>query len=207
MSGELDVTALTAGVRTALRELAQQAQAYGGLGAGKLVVIGCSTSEVIGERIGSAGSEDVAAAIWRAVDEVRSEYGFDVAVQCCEHLNRALVLERTVLERNGWTEVSAVPVRKAGGSMAALAYRQMSEPCLAETISAHAALDIGETLVGMHLRRVAVPFRPSIRWIGEARLTAAYTRPPLIGGARAVYERQPESDGAGADMADIEDCR
>lgn len=188
---ELDLSALAAGVSATLGELAQA----GGIGNGRLVVIGCSTSEVIGERIGSAGSEQVAGAIWQGIDEARWTYGFDVAVQCCEHLNRALVVERAVLERNGWTEVTAVPVPKAGGSMAAAAYLRMSDPCLAETVAAHAALDIGETLVGMHLRRVAVPYRPSIRWLGSARVTAAYTRPPLIGGARAVYEKPRPAGG------------
>ncbi|MNM65657.1 hypothetical protein D3C81_771130 [compost metagenome] len=107
--------------------------------------------------------------------------------QCCEHLNRALVLERELLERLRLTEVSAVPVPKAGGSMAAGAYRRLKEPCLAETIEAHAGIDIGETMIGMHLRRVAVPFRPSIRYVGEARVNAAWSRPKLIGGERAVY--------------------
>ncbi|MBW5445951.1 TIGR01440 family protein [Cohnella sp. CFH 77786] len=180
-------------VEQALDELA----AAGGIRSGRLVVIGTSTSEVQGRRIGTSGTEAVASAIYDGVDRVRSRIGFDVVWQCCEHLNRALVAERSLAEAMDWTIVSAVPVPKAGGSMAAYAYRQMKDPCLVESVRAHAGLDIGETLIGMHLRAVAVPFRPSVRFIGEARLTAAYSRPKLIGGARAVYQlpaAEPPSD-------------
>lgn len=176
-----------------LRELAAAAD----LKPGRLLVIGASTSEVAGRRIGTSGALEVAEQLLAGVREVQQEYGFDAAFQCCEHLNRALVLERAVLERLGLKEVAAVPVPKAGGSMAAAAFRSMKEPCLAETIEAHAGLDIGETLIGMHLRRVAVPFRPSLRYIGEARVNAAFTRPPLIGGERAVYRLEQQEGGAG----------
>lgn len=176
-----DITAQTAEV---LGELAKE----GKLGPGKVVVIGTSTSEVAGKRIGTAGALEIAQALLQGINEVRDAYGFEVAVQCCEHLNRALVLERSLLERLGLTEVSAVPVPKAGGSMAAAAYRSLQEPCLAETIEAHAGMDIGETLIGMHMRRVAVPYRTARRYIGEARVTTALSRPKLIGGERAVYQ-------------------
>ncbi|WP_055106113.1 TIGR01440 family protein [Paenibacillus ihumii] len=168
----------------ALEELATAAS----LRSGHLVVIGASTSEVAGQRIGTAGAENIAAELYAGLAEVQSKHGFDLAFQCCEHLNRALVMERSVLERLGLTEVAAVPVPKAGGSMAAAAYRRMKQPCLAESIQAHAGLDIGETLIGMHLRHVAVPYRPARRYIGQARVTAAWTRPKLIGGERAVYK-------------------
>lgn len=171
-------------VEQALGELAEA----GGLRSGRLVVMGVSTSEVRGKRIGTFGAETVAAEIHEGAERVRGRFGFAIVWQCCEHLNRALVTERSLAEAMGWTIVSAVPVPKAGGSMAAYAYRQMKDPCLVESVQAHAGLDIGETLIGMHLRPVAVPFRPSVRWIGEARVNAAYTRPKLIGGARAVYE-------------------
>lgn len=166
-----------------LNDLAEAA----GLGPGKIVVAGVSTSEVAGSRIGTNGAENIAAELYEGLEQVRAQYGFDLVFQCCEHLNRALVMERELLERLRLTEVSAVPVPKAGGSMAAGAYRRLGEPCLAETIEAHAGIDIGETLIGMHLRRVAVPFRPSIRYVGEARVNAAWSRPKLIGGERAVY--------------------
>ncbi len=179
----------------AVQELAELA----GLKPGKVLVVGTSTSEVAGKRIGTAGALEVAQELLAGIDEVRQEFGFDVAYQCCEHLNRALVMERSVLERLGLREVSAVPVPTAGGSMAAAAYRAITEPALAETIEAHAGLDIGETLIGMHLRRVAVPVRLTVRQIGEARVTAATTRPPLIGGERAVYRLQGEPDSTFCD--------
>ncbi|MFC5403567.1 TIGR01440 family protein [Cohnella soli] len=167
-----------------LEELADTA----GLRAGQIVVIGVSTSEVRGKRIGTAGAEDIARMIYDGVEIVRERIGFNVVWQCCEHLNRALVTERALAERMGWTEVAAVPIPKAGGSMAAYAFRKIAEPCLVEEVSAHAGVDIGETMIGMHLRRVAVPLRPTVREIGHARVNMAMTRPKLIGGARAVYE-------------------
>ncbi|OWA36141.1 TIGR01440 family protein [Saccharibacillus sp. O16] len=179
----------------AVRELAELA----GLKPGKVLVIGTSTSEVAGKRIGTSGALEVAQQLLAGISEVQQELGFDVAYQCCEHLNRALVMERSVLERLGLREVSAVPVPKAGGSMASAAYRSFEEPALAEGIEAHAGLDIGETLIGMHLRRVAVPVRLTIRQIGEARVTAATTRPPLIGGERAVYRLPEELDSTFCD--------
>lgn len=181
-------------LRTQAATIAEEVAAAAHLGPGKLLVIGASTSEVAGKRIGTSGAEDIAAELWAGIEQVRVKYGFDVAFQCCEHLNRALVVERAVLERLSLTEVAAVPVPKAGGSMAATAYRRLSDPCLAETLEAHAGIDIGETLIGMHLRRVAVPFRPSLRQVGQARVTAATTRPKLIGGERAVYTLPPDSD-------------
>ncbi|KAF6587277.1 MULTISPECIES: TIGR01440 family protein [Paenibacillus] len=185
---EISLEAQTASV---VREIAEVAS----LKAGRLLVIGASTSEVAGSRIGTAGALDVAQQVLSGVESVRREYGFDVAFQCCEHLNRALVVERSLLERLGLMEVAAVPVRTAGGSMATVAYRSMDDACLAANVQAHAGIDIGETLIGMHLRPIAVPFRPSLRWIGEARVTVAFTRPPLIGGQRAVYSLEQEAGG------------
>lgn len=171
-------------VETIVRELVSA----GGLVRGQLLVIGVSTSEVLGQRIGTAGTTGTAAQIYEGVEAVRSEAGFIPVYQCCEHLNRALVIERTAAEHYGLDIVGAVPVPKAGGSMAAFAYRQLERPCLVETVQAHAGIDIGDTFIGMHLKRVAVPVRPSIRSIGEAHVTMAVTRPKLIGGSRAVYE-------------------
>lgn len=195
----MDVTApnaapsgLAGQVETVVSELAEA----GGIRAGQLIVFGVSTSEVQGRRIGTAGAETVAAEIFEGVERVRKRIGFHPVWQCCEHLNRALAMEREAAEARGLTIVSAVPVPKAGGSMAAYAYRQLADPCLVESVQAHAGVDIGETLIGMHLRPVAVPVRPSLRWIGEARVTMAYTRPKLIGGERAVYAL-PDRQGAG----------
>lgn len=173
-----------------LRELAE----VGKLGFGKIVVVGVSTSEVAGVRIGTGGALDVARQLLQGISKAAEEFGFHPVYQCCEHLNRALVMERSLLESLGLNEVSAVPIPGAGGSMAAAAYASMEDPVLAETVQAHAGIDIGETLIGMHLRRVAVPFRPSLRYIGAARVNAAWSRSPLIGGERAVYRRQEESD-------------
>lgn len=182
--------ALVSATATVVRELAEAGQ----LGPGKILVVGASTSEVAGSRIGTGGALAVAEQLLEGITEVANTAGFQVVYQCCEHLNRALVMERALLDAMGLQEVAAVPVPGAGGSMAAAAYRAMKDPVLAETVQAHAGLDIGETLIGMHLRRVAVPFRPSLRYIGEARVNAAWTRPPLIGGERAVY-RTPEQSG------------
>jgi len=159
---------------------------------GQILVIGCSTSEVLGERIGKAGSREVAAALYRAFAQARQAHGFALAFQCCEHLNRALVVERETMERYNLEEVTVVPVPSAGGSMAAYAYEQLQSPVVVEHLKAHAGIDIGDTLIGMHLRQVAVPLRPSVRTIGEAHVTMAYTRPKLIGGARAVYVLEPD---------------
>jgi len=171
-------------VETVLRELTQAGKVI----AGQIVVIGTSTSEVIGQRIGTAGAKDVAEQIYVGVERVRHDIDFYVAYQCCEHLNRALVVDRRILQLYPLVEVAAVPAPRAGGSMASHAYRSLQQPCLVETIQAHAGIDIGETLIGMHLRPVAVPIRPSIRKIGEANVNMAYTRPRYIGGARAIYQ-------------------
>lgn len=165
---------------------------------GKLFVIGCSTSEIAGERIGTSGSEEIAAEIYEQVQQLETRGKAFLAFQCCEHLNRSLVVERSVAREYRLTEVSAVPVPKAGGSMASYAYKQMKDPVLVETIEAEAGIDIGDTLIGMHLKRIAVPLRIGQKSLGEAHVTAATTRPPLIGGGRAVYERS-QVEGSSCD--------
>lgn len=152
-----------------------------------ILVLGTSTSEVIGEKIGTAGSGQVAETIFRVLSEFQGEHSFHLAFQCCEHLNRALVVKRETAEEFGLEEVSVVPVPKAGGSMASHVFSQWSAPVVVETIQAHAGIDIGDTFIGMHIKHVAVPVRPSIRKVGQAHVTMAYTRPKLIGGSRAVY--------------------
>lgn len=179
-------------VRQQAAEAAQALAKAATLRPDQLVVIGCSTSEVIGERIGTSGTLEVANALLDGLELLKTQYGVKLAIQCCEHLNRALVVERDTCIRYQLEEVSAVPIPHAGGSMAAAAYSQMEEPCLVEHIQAHAGMDIGETLIGMHLKHVAVPLRTEVKQIGSARLTMARTRPKLIGGERAVYQL-PES--------------
>lgn len=157
------------------------------LKAGQVLVVGCSTSEIAGQKIGSAGSIEIAEAVFSGLLTYLREQGIYLAVQCCEHLNRALVVEQEAQEKYGWEEVTVVPHQKAGGSLATVAYRKFEKPVVVEEIKAHAGIDIGDTFIGMHLRKVAVPVRSEIKSIGHAHLTMARTRPKLIGGERAKY--------------------
>ncbi|MCL1805918.1 MAG: TIGR01440 family protein [Clostridiales bacterium] len=161
-----------------------------GLEAGDILVVGCSTSEIMGKRIGSAPADEAAEEVFAAIHPLLRERGVRLAAQCCEHLNRALVIEKEAALRYGLPPVSVVPVTDAGGSWAAKAYRSLDKPVVVEDLGCHkaaAGLDIGETNVGMHLRPVAVMVRPTEPWIGQARVTMARTRPKLIGGERAQY--------------------
>ena len=155
---------------------------------GQILVVGCSSSEVIGSRIGQASIPAVANAILDGMIPVLEEKGIYLAAQCCEHLNRALILERECAELYGLEEVCVRPQPKAGGSFATGAYERFHAPVAVERVRAHAGLDIGGTLIGMHLREVAVPVRLSVRSIGDANLLCARTRPKYIGGPRAIYE-------------------
>ena len=170
--------------RAAVEQVLEQAK----LKIGDLFVIGCSTSEVGGSRIGSASSVEIAEAIYRGAISVLEPCGIALAAQCCEHLNRALIVERAVAEQFGLEEVNVVPQPKAGGSFATTCWKNFAHPVAVEHIRAHAGLDIGSTLIGMHLREVAVPVRIEQKSIGEARLTAARTRLRFIGGVRAHYQ-------------------
>ncbi len=158
------------------------------LKAGDILVIGCSSSEMVGEKIGTHSSVDAANALADAVLPLLKEKGVHVAVQCCEHLNRALILESAVAEKYGYEAVNVMPQPKAGGSFATAVWQRLEAPVAVEHIRAHAGLDIGGTLIGMHLREVAVPVRLSIKTIGEAPILCARTRPKFIGGCRAVYD-------------------
>ena len=160
---------------------------------GQLLVVGCSTSEVMGEKIGTAGTFEVAAMIFRQMKKFQEETGVELAFQCCEHPNRALVVEKNTAFLRHFDEVAVVPVRKAGGAMATFAYRNMNEPTMVEFVKADAGIDIGLTLIGMHLKHVAVPVRVKQKTVGQAIVTLAKTRPKLIGGARAVYELTDEN--------------
>lgn len=154
-----------------------------------LFVIGCSTSEVAGEKIGTSGNEEIAAVIYKSLQTLKKETGVHLIFQCCEHLNRALVIEKDTMQLdNNLEEVTVIPHPKAGGSMASYAFKHMKNPVVVETIQAHAGMDIGDTMIGMQLKHVAVPLRFNQKLIGNARLTAARTRPKLIGGERARYK-------------------
>ena len=158
-----------------------------GLNPVRLMVVGGSSSEIAGGVIGHASAYELGEAVSRAVIDMAAERGFDVAFQCCEHLNRALVMERAAAEARNYEIVCVVPQPKAGGSLATSAYRALRDPVVVLAVSADAGLDIGLTLIGMHLRRVAVPVRLGFDRIGQATIAAARTRPMLVGGERAKY--------------------
>ena len=158
-----------------------------GIRAGQILVVGCSSSEIVGSNIGHGSSFEAARAVYEVISKKLDEKGIYLAAQCCEHLNRAIVISEEAAERYGLEIVSAIPQPKAGGSFATLTYENMSSPVLVESVRAHAGIDIGGTLIGMHLRAVAVPVRLSISKIGEANILCARTRPKLIGGERAKY--------------------
>ena len=149
--------------------------------------MGCSTSEVIGGKIGTASSPETAQAVFDGIYRAAKKYHVFLAAQCCEHLNRALILEAEAADKYGYEEVNVVPQPKAGGSFATAAYHAFQNPVAAEQIRAHAGMDIGDTFIGMHLKEVAVPVRISKTRIGEAHLTCARTRAKFIGGIRSVY--------------------
>ena len=176
----MEYSELAAQARRATEELLQKAH----LETGDLFVVGCSSSEIMGGHIGHDSSMEAAAAVLAGVLQAQ---GVFLAAQCCEHLNRAIVLERAAAKAGGYTIVSAIPQPHAGGSWATSCWRAFRDPVLVEEVRAAAGMDIGGTLIGMHLRRVAVPVRLSLDHIGQAILLCARTRPPFIGGARAVY--------------------
>lgn len=175
---------ITLQAQTVVRELLEQA----GLKPGSLLVIGCSSSEMVGKQIGKGSSMEAAQAAFLGIYPVLQDLGIDLAVQCCEHLNRALILERRTAQQKGWEIVNVMPQPHAGGSFAVTAWNAFEDPVAVETIQADAGIDIGGTLIGMHLRRVAVPVRTSLDHIGDAIVLCARTRPKYIGGPRAVYQ-------------------
>lgn len=170
--------------KSAIGELCEKANLH----EGNIVVVGCSTSEVVGSKIGTNSNPDVAGEIFEALYDYTKSKGLFLAIQCCEHLNRAIITERKAVP---FAEaVNVIPQPKAGGSLAAKAYLSFEEPVALEEIKADAGLDIGFTLIGMHLKKVAVPLRLTNNTIGEAMVLAARTRPKFIGGARAVYKEE-----------------
>ncbi|MFD1416368.1 TIGR01440 family protein [Oceanobacillus jeddahense] len=159
----------------------------------EIVVIGCSTSEVAGKPIGTNGSMEIAENLYEQMTNLQKQTGIHLAFQCCEHLNRSLVVDRQTMKQYNLEEVAVVPVPQAGGSMATYAYKCMQDPVVVEKISAHAGIDIGETMIGMHLKAVAVPLKLKQRTVGHARIRVARTRPKLIGGHRASYGENPSN--------------
>ena len=157
---------------------------------GQIFVVGCSTSEVLGDKIGTHSAPEIAQAIFEGISRATQEFGVYLAAQCCEHLNRALILEEEAAEEYGYEPVNVLPQPKAGGSFATAAYAKLTCPVAVEYIRAHAGMDIGDTLIGMHLKEVAVPVRIGQTRIGQAHITCARTRPKFIGGNRAIYDEK-----------------
>lgn len=157
---------------------------------GDILVVGCSTSEVAGAGIGTFSSPELAEVVFGGIYQATQEAGVFLAAQCCEHLNRALILERQAAKANGYEIVNVVPQPKAGGSFATAAYKAFEHPVAVEHIKAHAGMDIGDTLIGMHLKDVAVPVRIRTKEIGDAHVVCARTRPKFIGGERAIYDSE-----------------
>ena len=184
MSESIDLEKIAQEIAEDAEELIGVAQAR----AGQVFVVGCSSSEVLGNRIGTGGSMKLAKVLYTTLHKVCRKHKLILAAQCCEHLNRALVVDRKAMEKFGWQQVTVRPVEHAGGAFAANAYNELKNPVVVEEIQADLGLDIGQTLIGMHLKRVAGPVRLSRKKLGNAILTAARTRPPLIGGERAVYK-------------------
>ena len=197
-------------IETQARQAVTELLAEAKLKKGDVFVVGCSSSEIVGGHIGKDSSLEAAQAVYAGIAPVLAENGIWLAAQCCEHLNRAIIIEREAAEKYGWEEVCVVPRPHAGGSWATTCWKRFREvfnlkftynelktcwkkfrePVAVEEIRAHAGIDIGGTLIGMHLRRVAVPVRLSLSKIGEANILCARTRPKLIGGERAKYTEE-----------------
>ena len=170
------------------QEVAEELIEKAALKAGQILVVGCSTSEVLGSKIGTNSNPDTAKEIFQALYDTAEKHGIYLAIQCCEHLNRAIITERGAVPFG--EIVNVVPQPKAGGSLATQAYAHFADPVAVEEIKADAGIDIGFTLIGMHLKKVAVPVRLEHNRIGEAMIVAARTRPKFIGGERAIYNSE-----------------
>ena len=177
-------TNLTNQAKNTILEIIEKAN----LKSGNILVVGCSTSEILGSKIGTNSAPEVAKSVFDGLYTTAKEKGIYLAFQCCEHLNRAIVIERESIKN--YEEVNVVPQPKAGGSMATCAYNNFKDPIVVEDIKADAGIDIGLTLIGMHLKKVAVPVRLNNNQIGEALVVGARTRPKFIGGIRAIYNEK-----------------
>lgn len=167
--------------------LAEEFIEKAGMKKGQLLVIGCSTSEVAGGTIGHSSSPELAEELFLGIYEAAESSGIYLAAQCCEHLNRALIVEEEVALSRQYEIVNVVPQPKAGGSFATAAYKHFKSPVAVEHIKADGGIDIGDTLIGMHLKDVAVPLRLSTDTIGSAHVVCARIRYKYIGGERARY--------------------
>lgn len=175
-------------ITEAVRQAAEELIAQAGAQTGDLLIVGCSSSEIVGERIGHGSSMDAAVAVYEGLASVARAHGLHLAAQCCEHLNRCVVVERETARSRGYEIVSVLPQPHAGGSWAVTCWSHFADPVVVEEVKAELGMDIGDTLIGMHLRRVAVPVRTSVKTVGQANLVCARTRPKFVGGSRAVYD-------------------
>ena len=175
-------------IRQEARAVAEELITTAQMKPGQTLVVGCSSSEIHNSKLGTDSSQEIGQAVFEALYACTKEHGLYLAAQCCEHLNRALILEEEAAERYGYEQVNVVPQPKAGGSFATAAYHSFAHPAAVEHIRAAAGMDIGDTLIGMHLKEVAVPVRIERRQIGAARVICARTRLKFTGGARAVYD-------------------
>ena len=183
----MDFKEITEQSRQAVTEILEKA----GLTPGSIFVVGCSSSEILGDQIGTATNLDSANAVFDGIVPVLEENNILLAAQCCEHLNRALVVERETMEKYGFEQVNAIPQpNHAGGAFATVCYQRFKNPVLVESIDgkADAGIDIGGTMIGMHLHSVVVPMRISLRKIGAAPIICARHRPKYVGGQRAIYD-------------------
>ena len=178
----MNITEIKEAAKNAALELYEKA----GLKSGQVVVVGCSSSEILGHQIGTSSNAEAGAAVFSELFNAFASLGVNLAAQCCEHLNRAIIIERELA--GGFNIVNAVPSPDAGGAFASAAYKAFTDPVALEFFQADAGLDIGGTLIGMHLKHVAVPVRLDVKFVGKASVVAARTRPPLIGGERAKYD-------------------
>ena len=182
----MDLETIRQEVRAVAEELITTAQ----MKPGQILVVGCSSSEIHNSKLGTDSSQEIGQAVFEALYACTKEHGLYLAAQCCEHLNRALILEEEAALKYGYDPVNVVPQLKAGGSFATAAYATLEHPVAVEHIKAHAGIDIGDTLIGMHLKDVAVPVRIQTKEIGSARVVCARTRPKFIGGIRARYDEE-----------------
>ncbi|KRK65340.1 hypothetical protein FC72_GL001410 [Companilactobacillus tucceti DSM 20183] len=181
---ELDLNKIEKDLDSIMKDVLEKAN----LKDGDLFVLGCSTSEVVGGKIGKDSNLDVGKVIIKTILANLSPKGINLAVQGCEHINRSLVVERSVAEHNGFEIVSVVPALHAGGAASIQAFKQFNDPVEVEHVTAQAGLDIGDTFIGMHVKFVQVPVRPTIQTLGSAHVTALRSRPKYVGGPRANYE-------------------
>lgn len=169
-------------------EVTEELSAQAKLEPGSVLIVGCSTSEVASHRIGSYSNVDLGRAVFEGIRRSAGPRGIFVAAQCCEHLNRAVIIEKEAAVKYGFERVNVVPVPKAGGSFATAAYEGLKEPVAVEEVAADAGIDIGDTLIGMHLKKVAVPVRIKQKTVGGAHVVCARTRYKFVGGSRACYD-------------------